>query len=190
MTDPPTDPPDNVIRVRFKRTKEDLPAPPIHKAAATIGRPFCVTHFFEYDPDARTVTCPRCDRFFDPFEAFDLLARDWKNYDWNHRNVRGEIAELRATRTKLARQVTNLKAQRRRLVPNVRQDVERVRSELSRHAQEKNPEIKGAIMLTIRRRLEKVLFVLARFGDEDASACQKPVPSDVSHHDHPRNPTP
>jgi chorismate mutase len=165
MTEP-ADPTDNVIRVRFKRTKEDLPMAPMKRAAPT-DRPFCTTHFFEYDRDERTVSCPRCGRSFDAFEAFEHLARQWASYDFNHRNVRGEIAELQKERAKVAKQVTNLKAQRRRLVPNVRQDVERVRSELWRHEHEKNPDIAGAIMRTIKTRLERVLHTLDKFGDEE-----------------------
>lgn len=167
MTEPPDAPPDNVIRVRFKRTKDDLPTAPVKKAARANDLPFCHTHYFEYDSDNRTVECSRCGRSFDAFEAFEHLARNWANYDYNHRNVRGEIKALEAERARIAKQVTNLKAQRRRLVPNVRQDVERVRSELWRHEHEKNAGIAAAILRSVRDRIEKVLHTIEKFGDVD-----------------------
>ena len=163
------DPNDNVVVLRFKRSKEDLPTAPVKKGPRK-DRPFCTTHFFVYDRDERSVSCSRCERTFDAFEAFEHLAQQWSNYDYNHRDVRAEIEDLAAQRAKVAKQVANLKAQRRRLVPNVRQDVERVRSELWRHEQEKNPDIRLAIMRTIRARIEKVLHTLDTFGDEDATA--------------------
>ncbi len=164
-----TDPTDNVVHIRFKRTKEDLPTAPVKKSRSDASRPFCVTHFFEYDMDERSVSCVRCGRKFDAFEALDHLGRQWANYDFTHRDVRGEIAALKKQRDAVAKQVTNLKARRRRLVPNVRQDVERVRSELWRHQQERNPEIAAAIMRTIRGRIEKILGTLDSFGDEPES---------------------
>lgn len=162
----PNEPDDNVIRIRFRRTKEDLPTAPIKQVPRDYTRPFCTTHLFVYDKDARTVSCSRCERQFDPFEAFEHLAQNWAHYDYNHRNARGEIAELQNERAKIAKQVSNLKAQRRRLVPNVRQDVERLRSEFWRHEHEKNPTIAGAIKTTIWNRIDKILATLAKFGDE------------------------
>ncbi len=161
-----TDDLDNVVHVRFKRTKEDLPTPPVKKGKGDAKRPFCVTHFFEYDMDERVVSCVRCNRKFDAFEALDCLGREWANYDYTHRNARAEIADLKKQRDAIAKQVANLKAQRRRLVPNVRQDVERIRSELWRHDHEKNPEIARALMRTIRGRLEKILVTIDTFGEE------------------------
>lgn len=168
MTEP-VDPIDNVVHIRFKRTKEDLPTPPVQKARPGAHRPYCGTHLFEYDMDERSVSCLKCGRKFDAFEALDHLGREWAAYDFNHRNVRGEIADLHKQRDKVAKQVTNLKAQRRRLVPNVRQDVERVRSELWRHGHEKNPEIKDAIWRTVQGRIEKILRTLDAFGDEEST---------------------
>lgn len=172
MDDEPIDQADNVVHLRFKRTKEDLPTAPIKKAQPTEARPFCLDHFFEYDRDERTVSCSRCGRNFDAFEAFESLAQRWSHYDYNHRNARAEIKSLEAERAKIAKQVTNLKAQRRRLVPNVRQDVERVRSELWRHEHEKNPDIAAAIMRTLRGRIEKVLHTIETFGDDEAPAAK------------------
>ncbi len=169
MTEP-TDPYDNVVHLRFKkRSPEDLPTAPIKKSSDGKDRPFCSTHFFEYDMDERTVSCTRCGRSFDPLEALDHLSKVWQRYDWAHRNARQEIADLKDEHDHILKQVKNLKSQRRRLVPNVRQDVERVRNELGRHGWEKNPEIRDAIMRTIRGRIDKILSTLEAFGGEPST---------------------
>lgn len=161
-----SDEPSNVVHIRFKRTKEDLPTAPVTKKRGGPAFPYCAAHFFEYDMDERSVSCARCGRNFDPFEALDHLGRQWASYDFTHRNVRGEIADLEKQRDAIAKQVRNLKARRRRLVPNVRQDVERIGSDLWRYQQEKNADISRAIMRTLQLRVTKILGALDAFGDE------------------------
>lgn len=162
------EPPDNVFPIRFKRSKDDLPTAPVKKGPPDYKRPFCINHLFEYDLDERVVRCTLCDRKFDAFEALDHLGRSWSAYDFNHRNVRGEIEELRKERERIAKQVSNLKAQRRRLVPNVRKDVESLRSGLWKHGHERNPEIAAAMMRTMQKSVEKILRTLDSFGDDEA----------------------
>lgn len=166
----PIDPSNNVVHFQFKkRSPEDLPAPPVKRAKGK-DVPFCSTHFFEYDMDLRTVECSRCGRNFDPLEALEHLGNQWRNYDLNHREVRREIADLQKERDRIAKQVTNLKGQRRRLVPNVRQDVDRIRSELWDFARAKKPEIADPIMRSLQQRIARVLNTIDTFGDEAAPA--------------------
>ena len=61
------------------------------------------------------MTCSRCGRQFDAFEALECLGREWSSYDINHRMLRHEIKDLTERREALRREVKNLQAQLRRL---------------------------------------------------------------------------
>lgn len=162
--------PDNVVHLRFKRTKEDLPTPPVKKHDKKKSPPYCGLHFFVYDLDEREVSCSRCGRKFDALEALDHLGRKWSEYDYTHRNARKEIEELKKEREQLAKQVTNLKARRRRLVPNVQKDIERARSELWRVMREKNHTIAVQKMGGIQVHLNSAINTLSAFGNEPEPA--------------------
>jgi len=161
-----SDEPDNVVHLRFKRTKEDLPTPPVKKHDKKKSPPYCALHFFEYNLDEREVSCSRCGRKFDALEALDHLGRKWSEYDYTHRNARKEIEELKKEGEQLTKQVTNLKARRRRLVPNVQKDIERARSELWRAMREKSHTIAVQKMGGIQVYLNSAINTLAAFGND------------------------
>lgn len=185
---------DNVVNISFRRrSKEDLPDPPVKKTRRRSSRAYCGNHFFEYDMDERSVSCTRCGRSFDAFEALDHLGRNWERYDFNHRNARREIADLEKEREAVAKQVKNLKARKSRLVPAVRQDVERLRGELRKCQRETNADMAKAVLLAALCRVDKIMRTLEAFGedecvgdDEDRTAVSS---SDVHHDASPRRPT-
>lgn len=73
---------------------------------------FCT---FVIDEKTRTVTCPRCARTWEPFEALLRLSRDWTNYDANRLVLKHEVKRLEATRERLRSDIQNLKAQAKRI---------------------------------------------------------------------------
>lgn len=162
----------NVIPFPFKRKRidGDLPAAPVKKAK-TSSAALCSAHFFEIDEDHRVVVCTRCERAFDAFEALGLLARDWSNYDWSHRHARQELAELAKERDAIKKQISNLKAQRRKLVPNVRVVLQRAQSNLFRASNERSDDVRAGMLREAGRHVERAQTVIDAFGtDEDRDA--------------------
>jgi predicted nucleic acid-binding Zn-ribbon protein len=163
---------DNVIPFPFKKRGEgDLPAAPVKKAK-TASLPFCSAHMFEVDEERREVLCSRCSRAFDAFEALGLLARDWSNYDWSHRSARHEIADLEKERDAIKKQVSNLKAQRRHLVPNVRVAIQRATSNLFRASNEKSGDVRSSLLREAGRAMEHVQKTIDAFGKDDSASAQ------------------
>ena len=161
---------DNVIPFPFKKRGEgDMPRAPVVKAKTPL-LPFCIAHSFEIDEERREVTCSRCERSFDAHEALGLLARDWANYDWSHRSVRHEIADLTKEREAIKKQVSNLKAQRRKLVPNVRVDLQRAQSNLFRASNERSDDVRSGMLREAGRFLERAQGTIDAFGAEEKTA--------------------
>jgi hypothetical protein len=73
---------------------------------------FCT---FTIDEHARAITCPRCGRTWEPFEALLRLSRDWTNYDANRRALKHEVKDLEERRERLRSDIQNLKAQAKRI---------------------------------------------------------------------------
>lgn len=69
---------------------------------------------FTSDEKTRTVTCPRCGKVWDAFDAMMFLARDWTNYDANRQALKREVSDLVALKDRLRQDVQNLKAQAKR----------------------------------------------------------------------------
>lgn len=159
---------DNVIPFPFKKRADgDMPRPPVKKAKGEyIG--FCSPHIFEIDEDRRLVECERCHRFFDAFEALVDLAREWEHYDYTHRSVRHEIADFTKERDALKQQITNLKAQRRKLLPNVRVPIQRVQQYLFKAQNEKADRARAALLMQAGLHLDNVQKIIDVFGVEEA----------------------
>jgi len=157
---------DNVIPFPFKKRGEgDLPPAPVKKVKESA--PFCSAHMFEVDEERREVTCSRCERSFDAFEALGLLARDWSNYDWSHRSARHEIADLAKEREDIKKQVSNLKAQRRKLVPNVRVDLQHAQSNLFRASNERSDDVRSGMLREAGRYLDRAQRTIDTFGTDE-----------------------
>lgn len=122
---------------------------------------------FEIDEDHRVVVCSRCTRAFDAFEALGLLAQEWSNYAWSHRSVRHEVAELSKEQETLKKQVSNLKAQRRKLVPNVRVDLQRAQSNLFRASNERSDDVRASLLREAARFLDRAQNTIDVFGREN-----------------------
>lgn len=159
---------DNVIPFPFKKRGDgDLPMAPVRKAK--VDAPFCSAHMFEIDEEHRVVTCSRCERSFDAFEALGLLARDWSHYDWSHRSARHEIADLTKEREAIKKQVSNLKAQRRKLVPNVRVALQRAQTNLFRASNERSDDVRAGMLREAGRALDVAQRTIDSFGAEEVS---------------------
>ncbi len=97
----------NVIRLR-------VPTEPKPLLVIKTRVRFCAPHHFEIDGETRTVQCSKCKAAFDPIAALLEIARDWHHYRFNAQDLRHQIERLQKERDELRRQVTNLKAQKKR----------------------------------------------------------------------------
>lgn len=98
-----------VVSLDGRRKKGPQPA------LTVLAPPSCYPHqFFFFDAKVRSVTCQRCARHFDPFEALLYIARHWTNYSANLGSLQAETKRLAGVKERLQKDIQNLKAQLRR----------------------------------------------------------------------------
>lgn len=76
---------------------------------------FCNHLGVEIDEDAHVVTCTKCGKVIDPFTFLNEIAKNERVEKWHYDELKEIIKRLRIEHADLERQVTNLKAQKRRL---------------------------------------------------------------------------
>lgn len=85
------------------------PAP----ALTVVRKPSCFCAF-SLDEKTRTVSCKRCERSWDAFEALLYVARNWTNYAANLAALKHAVARHQQERDQLRKDIHNLKAQAKR----------------------------------------------------------------------------
>jgi hypothetical protein len=104
----PEDLPSNVVKLHHREREPKL------MLVVEKARSVCHPHHFIINGVERTVRCDRCNTIFDPILALLDISRDWQNYRWNREDLKHQIERLTATREALRREVSNLKAQKKR----------------------------------------------------------------------------
>ena len=93
-----------------------LAAEALPSLQTTKSAPYCSAHAFELNGEQRLVTCKRCKAELSAYDALTWLARHWDTMLANRRVYEDDNKRLLRERDALRTEVTNLKAQRRRLV--------------------------------------------------------------------------
>jgi len=72
-------------------------------------------HTFEIDMKMRTVNCMQCKSEFDSFEALCHIARNWKIYHSQEKELNKEIKEKRELIDQLKKEIISLKSKIKRI---------------------------------------------------------------------------
>jgi hypothetical protein len=106
----------------------DPPAPPVGEDSISLAdfqpgatpkltlvpKPTCWCSV-QLDVRTRVVTCVKCGRVFEVFEALLHIATFWRRFAQNRDAVRNETTRLREEKEALTREIKNLRAMKQRL---------------------------------------------------------------------------